>query len=29
MLDDEFRVWGKADGRGLVIRSDEPMSDHP
>ncbi|MGF7234366.1 MAG: acyl-CoA reductase [Frankia sp.] len=29
MLDDEFRVWGKTDGRGLVIRSDEPVDFHP
>jgi hypothetical protein len=29
MLDDEFRVWGTTDGRGLVIRSDEPVDFHP
>ncbi|WP_020108691.1 acyl-CoA reductase [Nocardia sp. 348MFTsu5.1] len=29
MLDDEFRVWGKTDGTGLVIRSDEPVDFHP
>jgi hypothetical protein len=29
MLDDEFRVWGRADGRGCVIRSDEPVEFHP
>jgi Acyl-CoA reductase (LuxC) len=29
MLDDEFRVWGKTDGKGLVIRSDEPVDFHP
>jgi len=29
MLDDEFRVWGRTDGRGLVIRSDEPVDFHP
>ena len=29
MLDDEFRCWGKADGKGLVIRSDEPVDFHP
>ncbi|MEZ5743862.1 MAG: acyl-CoA reductase [Sphingomonadaceae bacterium] len=29
MLDDEFRLWGKADGKGLVIRSDEPVDFHP
>ena len=29
MLDDEFRLWGKTDGKGLVIRSDEPVDFHP
>ena len=29
MMDDEFRVWGKTDGKGLVIRSDEPVDFHP
>ncbi|MEB8341449.1 acyl-CoA reductase [Streptomyces endophyticus] len=29
MLDDEFRVWGRADGTGVVIRSDEPVDFHP
>jgi hypothetical protein len=29
MLDDEFAVFGKTDGRGLVIRSDEPVDFHP
>jgi len=29
MMDDEFRVWGKPDGRGCVIRSDEPVEFHP
>ncbi len=29
MMDDEYRVWGKADGRGCVIRSDEPVDFHP
>jgi Acyl-CoA reductase (LuxC) len=29
MLDDEYRVWGKTDGMGLVIRSDEPVDFHP
>ncbi|MEU1981044.1 acyl-CoA reductase [Nocardia sp. NPDC019395] len=29
MLDDEFRVWGRTDGKGLVIRSDEPVDFHP
>jgi hypothetical protein len=29
MMDDEYRVWGKTDGRGCVIRSDEPVDFHP
>lgn len=29
MLDDEFRVWGRTDGTGLVIRSEEPVDFHP
>jgi hypothetical protein len=29
MLDDDYGVWGKADGKGLVIRSDEPVDFHP
>ena len=29
MMDDEFGVWGKPDGRGVVIRSDEPVDFHP
>ncbi|HET8882303.1 MAG TPA: acyl-CoA reductase [Solimonas sp.] len=29
LIDDEYRVWGKTDGRGLVIRSDEPVDFHP
>ncbi|WP_306320048.1 MULTISPECIES: acyl-CoA reductase [unclassified Streptomyces] len=29
LLDDEFRVWGRADGSGVVIRSDEPVDFHP
>lgn len=29
MLDDDFGVWGKPDGKGLVIRSDEPVDFHP
>ncbi|GAA2410429.1 acyl-CoA reductase [Actinomadura vinacea] len=29
MLDDEFRVWGRTDGKGLVVRSDEPVDFHP
>ncbi len=29
MLDEDYRVWGSYDGRGLVIRSDEPVDFHP
>ena len=29
MLDDDYRVWGKANGKGVVIRSDEPVDFHP
>jgi hypothetical protein len=29
MMDDDYRVWGKADGRGCVIRSEEPVEFHP
>jgi hypothetical protein len=29
MMDDDYRVWGKPDGKGLVIRSDEPVDFHP
>lgn len=29
MMDDDYRVWGRADGKGLVIRSDEPVDFHP
>ena len=29
MMDDDYRVWGGADGRGCVIRSDEPVEFHP
>lgn len=29
MLDDEYGVWGKPDGKGIVIRSDEPVDFHP
>jgi hypothetical protein len=28
-MDDEFGVWGRPDGAGLVIRSDEPVDFHP
>jgi len=29
MMEDDYRVWGRADGRGCVIRSDEPVDFHP
>ena len=29
MMDDDYKVWGKPDGRGLVILSDEPVDFHP
>ncbi|MFF0081867.1 acyl-CoA reductase [Streptomyces canus] len=29
LLDDDFRVWGRTDGTGVVIRSDEPVDFHP
>lgn len=29
MLDDEYAVWGRTDGKGVVIRSDEPVDFHP
>ena len=29
LMDDDYRVWGRADGRGCVIRSDEPVEFHP
>jgi hypothetical protein len=29
MLDDDFAVFGASDGRGVVIRSDEPVDFHP
>jgi hypothetical protein len=28
-LDDEFGVWGKPDGNGLVVRSEKPVDFHP
>ncbi len=28
-LEPAFRVWGGYDGRGLVVRSDEPVDFHP
>ncbi len=29
MMDDDYGTWGRADGKGLVIRSDEPVDFHP
>ncbi|VWX52072.1 acyl-CoA reductase [Novosphingobium sp. 9U] len=29
MMDDDYGVWGRTDGKGLVIRSDEPVDFHP
>lgn len=29
MMDDEYGVWGKPDGKGIVIRSYEPVDFHP
>lgn len=29
MEEEDFRVWGQADGTGLVIRSPEPVDFHP
>ncbi|HTV94773.1 MAG TPA: acyl-CoA reductase [Steroidobacteraceae bacterium] len=29
MMDDDYRIWGKTDGRGCVIRSEEPVEFHP
>lgn len=29
MMDDDYRLWGRSDGKGLVIRSDEPVDFHP
>lgn len=29
MMDDDYRVWGRFDGRGIVILSNEPVSFHP
>jgi hypothetical protein len=29
MMDDDYRVWGRPDGSGVVIRSDEPVEFHP
>jgi hypothetical protein len=29
LMDDEYGVWGKPDGKGVVIRSDKPVDFHP
>ena len=29
LMDDEYGVFGKSDGRGVAIRSDEPVDFHP
>lgn len=29
LMDDEQRIWGKTDGTGIVIRSDQPVDFHP
>ncbi len=29
MMDDDYGVWGRGDGKGLVIRSEEPVDFHP
>jgi hypothetical protein len=29
LMDDDYGVWGKPNGRGIVIRSDEPVDFHP
>ena len=29
MMGDEFGVWGRPDGQGLVVRSEEPADFHP
>jgi acyl-CoA reductase LuxC len=29
MMDDECKVWGKGDGRGLVILTSDPVDFHP
>lgn len=29
LMGDDCKVWGKADGRGLVILTDEPVDFHP
>jgi hypothetical protein len=29
LLDEDYRVWGRTDGTGVVVRSDEPVDFHP
>ena len=29
MMEDDYAVWGRTDGKGLVIRSDQPVDFHP
>lgn len=29
LMDDDYRVFGQPDGKGVVIRSDEPVDFHP
>ena len=29
MMDDDYAVFGKLDGRGVAIRSEEPVDFHP
>jgi Acyl-CoA reductase (LuxC) len=29
MLDEDYRVWGRLDGKGVVIRSEQPVDFHP
>ncbi len=29
MMDDDYAVFGETDGKGIVIRSDEPVDFHP
>ena len=29
MMEDEYRVWGRPDGKGVVIRSEQPVDFHP
>jgi hypothetical protein len=29
MMDDEYGVWGRPDGKGVVIRSAQPVDFHP